>query len=302
MYLQLSKARLNALVLVTTLVGFIVASGPELAWTRLGWTLLGTALAAASSAALNQLAEHRRDAKMVRTKSRPIPAGAIHRATALTLGLVLGYAGGAILALKVDLVTCALAVGNILVYVLVYTPLKPRTSFNTLVGALCGAVPPMIGAVAAEGRFGAASFVLGGLLFVWQLPHFMALAWMYRDDYARGGFAMLPVVEPSGRVTAEVALGCSLCTVIVSLLAVAEDLAGKWYAAIALAVGVWMCWRAWKFCQDRSDASARRLFFASITYLPVVLTAMALDRVPMRASDSASEIHLEHSAPSADKP
>ncbi len=275
----LSKARLNALVVFTTGIGFVVGSPATVDWRRLGWTVLGTALVAASSAVLNQLAEHRRDAQMERTRGRPLATGAMRKVTAFVIGVVLAYAGGSVLVMWVDSRCTALAIGNVLLYVLVYTPLKPRTTLNTLVGAVCGAVPPMIGAVAAEGRFGTAAWVLGALLFVWQLPHFMALSWMYRADYARGGFVMLSVVETDGRTTALVAATTALCTVAVSLLAFPQRLAGGWYLIVALVMGAWLSWCGWKFLSQRSDAAARGLFFASVTYLPVVLLAMAIDRV-----------------------
>src|SRR5436190_20057012 len=204
LYMELTKARLSALVLMTTAVGFIVASFDDINWTRMLWTMLGTALCAASANAFNQIIEIRRDAKMNRTRNRPLPAGRLRVPTSFVVAMAMGYLGVGMLAILVNLAAATLALITILTYVLLYTPLKPRSTLNTLVGAVCGAIPPMIGWVAVTNRLDPGAWALAAILFVWQIPHFLALAWLYRDDYARGGFAMLPAIDRDGRITSRV--------------------------------------------------------------------------------------------------
>jgi protoheme IX farnesyltransferase len=276
---RLAKARLSALVLVTAAVGFLVAPAPAVDWVRLGWACLGTGLAATSAAMLNQLAEVRRDARMRRTAGRPLPAGHARPRTVFVVAIVAGYAGCSALAFGTTMLASALAAANILLYVLLYTPLKPRTTFNTLVGAVTGAIPPVIGWTAVTGTMAPGAWALFALLFAWQIPHFLALAWLYRADYAAGGFVMLPVRDPSGTATAQAALLSSLALVPVGLLAVLTGVAGaRWYAPVALVAGLWISWLALGFLRERSDARARRLFLASLAYLPIVLGAMVADR------------------------
>jgi protoheme IX farnesyltransferase len=276
---RLAKARLSALVLATAAVGFLVAPAPAVDWVRLGWACLGTGLAATSAAMLNQLAEVRRDARMRRTAGRPLPAGHARPRTVFVVAIVAGYAGCSALAFGTTMLASALAAANILLYVLLYTPLKPRTTFNTLVGAVTGAIPPVIGWTAVTGTMAPGAWALFALLFAWQIPHFLALAWLYRADYAAGGFVMLPVRDPSGTATAQAALLSSLALVPVGLLAVLTGVAGaRWYAPVALVAGLWISWLALGFLRERSDARARRLFLASLAYLPIVLGAMVADR------------------------
>ena len=276
---RLAKARLSALVLLTAAVGFLVAPAPAVDWVRLGWACLGTGLAATSAAMLNQLAEIRRDARMRRTAGRPLPAGHARPRTVFVVAVLAGYAGCAALAFGTTMLASALAAANILLYVLLYTPLKPRTTFNTLVGAVTGAIPPVIGWTAVTGTMAPGAWALFALLFAWQIPHFLALAWLYRADYAAGGFVMLPVRDPSGTATAQAALLSSLALVPVGLLAVLTGVAGvRWYAPVALVAGLWMSWLALGFLRERSDARARRLVLASLAYLPIVLGAMVADR------------------------
>ena len=276
---RLAKARLSALVLATAAVGFLVAPAPAVDWVRLGWACLGTGLAATSAAMLNQLAEVRRDARMRRTAGRPLPAGHARPRTVFVVAIIAGYAGCSALAFGTTMLACALAAANILLYVLLYTPLKPRTTFNTLVGAVTGAIPPVIGWTAVTGTMAPGAWALFALLFAWQIPHFLALAWLYRADYEAGGFVMLPVRDPSGTATAQAALLSSLALVPVGLLAVLTGVAGaRWYAPVALVAGLWISWLALGFLRERSDARARRLFLASLAYLPIVLGAMVADR------------------------
>lgn len=297
------KARLSALVLVTSAVGFLVApwnAAGDFPWARFGWTCLGTALAAASAAMLNQLFEIRRDARMTRTASRPLPSGHIRPITVFLVGLATAYAGCAVLGSKVNLLSAALALANILIYVLLYTPLKPRTTFNTLVGAVTGAVPPMIGWAGAVNRLDSGAWALFAILFVWQIPHFLALAWMYREDYERGGFVMLPSQDLEGHATTQVCLLSSLTLVPVALLATLTGVSGYAYAATALVLGLIMSWLSWRFLATRSNQSARSLFLASLAYLPLLMLAMVLDRgsvvprSPQTVGPDGQEIYVEY--------
>ncbi len=277
---ELTKVRLNAMVLLTTAVGFALGNPGAVDWPLLGWTCLGTALAAASASLFNQLFERRRDALMLRTRGRPLPARQISPALVFIAAVVTGYVGAAVLGMLVGLLPAALAAFNILLYAVLYTPLKPRTTFNTLIGAVCGALPPVIGWTAATGRMDPGAWLLGGLLFVWQIPHFLALAWMYRADYARGGHAMLPVRDPTGELTAQVVLITTMPLIPLGLSATLLGLAGVWSAIVSLVAGLVFLALAIEFYRARDDRTARRLFLASITYLPIVLAAMTLDRGP----------------------
>ena len=274
----LAKVRLNALVLVTTGVGFIVSTSSTPNLTLLAWTMVGTAASAASASMFNQLIESRRDAMMIRTEQRTLPQQHISRPLVFLMSVALAYIGWAILIWKAGWIPAALATGNIALYALIYTPLKPITSMNTIIGAICGAIPPLVGWTAATGSFSPGGWVIAGLLFVWQLPHFMALAWMYREDYARGGFKMLPAVDPSGQVTAQTMVLTSLILVPLGLLVTVYGVAGWWFAIVSIILGCWMIFESLRFLQLRSDAAARRVFFASITYLPLLLLAIVIDR------------------------
>jgi protoheme IX farnesyltransferase len=283
LYLQLTKARLSALVLLTTAVGFVMGSSTAAAidWMRLGLTVTGTALAAGAANALNQVLEVRRDALMRRTRGRPLPSRAIGTAHAAVLALLAAHAGLALLAVAVNLAAAGLALATICVYLGLYTPLKTRSTLNTLVGAVCGAIPPMIGWVAATGRLDPGAWILGALLLVWQIPHFFALAWLYRDDYARGGFAMLPVIDRTGRLTGQVVVLTSLSLVPLALAATLAGLAGWVYAAGSVVLGLWILGFGTRLYTQRTEASARRLFLASIVYLPLLLCLMVADRGPV---------------------
>lgn len=282
LYMQLTKARLSALVVMTTAVGFVmgVPGGSGVAWLTLIWTLLGTALAAGAANALNQLAEARPDAMMLRTRNRPVPSGMLGAGHVLVFSMLTAYAGLAVLALLVNPSAAALALLCILIYVLIYTPLKRLTTLNTLVGAVCGAIPPMIGWVGASGRLDRGAWILAAILFVWQIPHFFALAWLYRRDYARGGFAMLPVVDATGRLTSRAVVLTSIALLPLGLSATLFGLAGWFYAAASVALGIWLLSLGARLHAQRTDANARRLFLASIVYLPVLLCVMVVDRGP----------------------
>ena len=277
---ELTKARLTTLVLVTTAMGYILgrADSPNLDWIMMGWTMLGTACAAAGSAILNQVFERVRDGLMDRTKERPVPSGRISRASAFAAGVICSYVGVAVLASMVNILAAGLTLLTVLLYILVYTPLKPLTTVNTIVGAVSGALPPMIGWAAATGGLEVGAWVIGGILFVWQLPHFLALAWMYRKDYARGGHLMLPVVDPRGDITAQVMLMTALLLVPVGLLATLLGVTGWWSAGASIIMGLWFSLRCLGFWRRRDEESARSAFRASLLYLPVMMLVMVLDR------------------------
>jgi len=277
-YLELSKARLGALVVLTALVGYALGAGGRLSLTVALAAVLGTALSSFGANILNQWWEVDRDRLMLRTCSRPLPAGRIGLRTALALGLGTSAAGLAVLAFGTNLLTAALSLFTILLYVLVYTPLKVRTPFNTVVGAVCGAVPPMMGWAAATGSLEAGAWVLGGLLFVWQVPHFLALAWLYREDYARGGFRMLPAVDLEGRLTGRLAFVWAAALLPVTAALSVAGVTGGYFLAASQAAGIGFLALGWVFLRERSSRSARRLFLASILYLPVVLGASVADR------------------------
>ena len=276
---ELSKVRLNALVLGTTAVGFAVAPVHQTAMI-LFWTMVGTGLVAFSSAMMNQLAEVELDRRMKRTESRPLPAGLVSKRSVFITSMLLAYAGVVILGLKVNLLCSGLALANLLIYIVMYTPMKTRTTLNTLVGAICGAIPPMIGWAAATGDISGGAWLLGLILFIWQLPHFFALAVMYKVDYERGGFAMLPVKDTRGEVTVQVILTTSLMLLPLGLTITAIGVAGWWYAGVSVLMGLWMAWNALKLYLNRNRDQARRVFFSTLAYLPVVLGVMVLDRGP----------------------
>ncbi len=280
---ELTKARLNALVVLTTAVGFLLACGDAIDWMRLNIAMLGTALAAASAAILNQVIEKRRDGLMLRTRNRPLPAGLVPSSVAFTAGCILGFAGFALLATEINMLTGVLGGANILIYVLLYTPLKPRTTMNTIVGAVCGAIPPLMGWTAVTGRIDPAAWVLAGVLFVWQIPHFLALAWKYREDYARGGHAMLPVFDADGRITSQAALLTTLLLVPLLLSATIFGLTGWWSAAFSFFATLLFAALAIQFARYKDDRTARALFLASIAWLPLVLLVMVIDRGPVSA-------------------
>jgi protoheme IX farnesyltransferase len=278
-YVTLAKPRLNMLVLVTTLAGLYLASPLGVPTSLLVHTIVGTALVAGGAAALNQAWERRTDALMRRTSDRPVPAGRLTAAEGTWFGIVLSGVGLAELALGVNAVSSAVAAATLVSYVLVYTPLKTRTSLATLVGAIPGALPPVIGWAAATRDISLPSLVLFGIVFFWQMPHFLAIAWLYRTDYARAGIPLLPVVEPDGQRTGRQALVHAAVLWPVSLLPAVIGLAGPAYLAVATVLGMLFIWLAARFARERSMATARTLFLFSITYLPLLLGALVTDRL-----------------------
>ena len=277
-YRELTKARLSLMVVITTAVGFLMASDGAIQWRTLCWTCIGTFLAAAGAGALNQRMEMHRDARMERTRNRPLPSGAISPSHAAFFGALIAAAGLAILCPLANYPTALLALANILIYLLLYTPLKPRTTLNTLVGAVVGAIPPMMGWTAAVGHLDVGAWLLGTILFIWQIPHFLALAWLYRDDYQRGGYRMLPVIDPHGALTCRVILGYTLALVVVCLALAWFQLAGWVFVGGALLLNTGLIAAEIRLMRDRTRQNARRVFLASVIYLPLLLLLMVADR------------------------
>jgi heme o synthase len=278
-FVTLTKPRLNLLVLVTTLGGLYLASPDGVRTSLLVHTLLGTALVAGGAAALNQVWERDTDRLMRRTSMRPVPQGRLGINEGTWFGVLLLSAGLVELTFGANAAAAAVALATSASYVLVYTPLKRRTSLATLVGAVPGALPPVIGWAAATGDITLPALVLFGIVFFWQMPHFLAIAWMYRDDYARAGIPLLPVLEPDGRRTGQQALLYAAALWPVSLLPALVGLADAPYSIIATALGLVFIALAAVFARERSMAHARRLFLFSITYLPLLWGALVADRL-----------------------
>lgn len=276
---ELSKARLSMLVLLTTLVGFLLGWHGPMDYTLLAATLLGTALSAAGASALNQWIERDLDALMTRTSDRPLPARRMHPSDALLFGLLCCGSGVAILALLANGLTAFLSFLTIVIYAVAYTPLKRASELNTLVGAVPGALPPMIGWTAATGHTGLGGWILFLILWFWQMPHFLAIAWLYRDQYAAAGFRMISTRDKEGWATAWHSMIYSSALLAVSLLPGLFGFAKPPYFFAALVLGASMIFLAGDFVRTRADGAARRLFFASILYLPLLLGALVTFRV-----------------------
>ena len=274
---ELTKPRMNFLVVATTMVGFFMAGRIEgWHWLLLIHTLIGTALTAAGASVLNQYAERDLDRLMDRTRNRPLPAGRIAPIEALLFGLAIGSCGLLILTLFVNSLTALLGAFTLGSYVLVYTPLKRMTTLCTVVGAIPGAVPPVMGVTAAAGAVTPAALVLFMVLFVWQMPHFLAIAILYKDDYRRGGFKMLPVVDPGLISTGFQMVLWSLALIPVALTAVMFGIAGPAYFAAAFLMSLAFVGFAVLCAVRRTRSDARQLFLASIVYLPCLLAAMMM--------------------------
>lgn len=269
--MELVKARLSFLVLITTLVGFLAAWRGPFDWVLLAATLVGTALCAGGAAALNQWWERGLDSRMKRTANRPLPAGRMQALDALLFGLLFSAAGTAILWLFANPRAAFLAFATIAIYILVYTPMKRMSSLNTLVGAIPGALPPLIGWVAARGQYDLEGGLLFAILWFWQMPHFLAIAWMYRDDYRDAGCVMLTANDPEGHATSRQALLYTVCLVVASLAPWMMGFNTAAYFLGALALGAAFTALAVAFLLRRDRNSARTLFFASILYLPLLL-------------------------------
>ena len=278
-YVALAKPRLNLLVVVSALAGYLMAGGDTHDVLRLVATFVGTALVASGASAFNQIIERGPDALMRRTRLRPMPDGRLNASEALLFAVALSLAGFVILWAGANVLSGVVALVTLVTYAAIYTPLKRRTSFATVVGAIPGALPPVIGWAAARDGLTEGAWVLFGIVFLWQLPHFLAIAWMYRDDYARAGFAMLPVIEPDGRSTARQAVIYTAALVPLSLAPTLIGMTGAVYFTGALVLALIFLVIAVRFGMTRDLAAAKRLFFASILYLPLLWILMIADRV-----------------------
>jgi heme o synthase len=278
-YAELTKPRVTTLILMSTLVGFYLGSPADLDFTLLLHTLLGTALVAAGTAALNQFYEREGDGKMLRTKDRPLPAGRMEPWKALGFGIILSAAGILYLGIVISTLTSLLAVLTLGSYLFLYTPLKRITPQCTLVGAFPGAIPPLIGWVAASGDFTVGSGILYLILFLWQFPHFLAIAWLYREDYARAGIVMLPVVEQDGKATARQVVIYCVALLPASLLPSFFGVTGWIYFCGAFVLSAMFLHVGIRAARERTKVQARRLLQASVIYLPLVYGLMMIDKL-----------------------
>lgn len=277
-FCDLFKARLSMLVVLTTLAGFYMGSQGSMNGWLLLHCVLGTGLLAAGASALNQLLERDLDAKMRRTETRPIPAGQLQPDSVLILGATISAFGLIYLAVKVNLLTAVLGAATLTSYLFIYTPLKRVTPFNTIVGAVPGALPPLMGWAAARNEVAIGGWTLFAILFFWQLPHFLAIAWLYREDYAKAGFQMLPVVDETGQRTARSTISHTLGLLPISLCPFLFKLTGQAYFFGALVLGLIFLYFSVRFARDLSVVNARKLFLYSIIYLPILLGLMVFDK------------------------
>ena len=275
---ELVKARLTLLVLLTTAVGFYLGSESPINYIELLHAVFGTAAAAAGAAALNQWWERRADALMRRTKMRPIPAGRMPPLQALALGVGLSIFGVIYLAIVCNALSAALTAITIAIYIFAYTPLKRASTANTAVGAIPGAIPPMIGWVAARGSIGAGAWSLFAIIFLWQLPHFFAIAWMYREDYSRAGFRMISRDDRSGERSASQSVFFCILLLVIAGLPAFLGITTLVYLAAELVLGGLFVAVAMRFLRMRTAGAARSLFIASIAYLPLLLAALVLTK------------------------
>jgi protoheme IX farnesyltransferase len=277
-YWALTKPEVNFLVVVSTLAGFDLAWRGPMDWTLLLNTLLGTLLVASGTGTLNQYIERRSDALMRRTARRPLPAGRLRPEAALIYGLFLALAGGGLLWTQVNHLTSVLALLTLTTYLLFYTPLKRKTPLCTLVGAFPGAMPPVIGWAAARGALSLEAGTLYAILFLWQFPHLLSIAWMYREDYSRAGLRLLPAGDHDGRITSRRIMACLLALVPLSLLPEATGQMGRIYLAGALLLGLYFLAYGLRLARARTNRLARQLVLASIAYLPLVFGLMIFDK------------------------
>lgn len=276
-YVALTKPRIAVMVLITTAFGYFLALGTT-DWSLAFWlTMLGTAFTGGGASVLNQYLERDVDARMERTKNRPLVTGSVSPEGALFFGVGLVLSGCLLLLWRVNIVAAYLALQSAFLYVLVYTPLKRLSWWNTSIGAIPGAMPPLIGWAAATGTLTPGAWILFFILYIWQHPHFFAIAWMYREDYARGGLKMLPVVQPDGRNMFGQVVWFSVVLIPVSLLPSVIGMSGSVYTVGALVAGIGMLVYAVLFARSRSVASARAELRASIVYLPALLVLIMLD-------------------------
>ena len=280
-YIALTKPRITWLILMSTGVGYFFGAQKTLS----GWhfltllnTVIGTGLIASGTAALNQWMEREADAKMRRTQARPLPSGRLDAGNALLFAIAISAAGFAELWFGANPLSAVIGLVTLLCYLFVYTPLKQRSPHSTTVGSIPGAMPPLIGFAAASGTLTWEAWALFAILLLWQFPHFYAIAWMYKDDYARAGIRMLPVVEPDGRSTARRILLYSLALIPISLIPKFLAMAGNLYLYGALALGLALLYYGLRVRADRTRQQARRVLLASVVYLPLLFSLMLFDR------------------------
>ncbi len=278
-FIALTKPGLVIMLVLTTCVGFYLGTDGAVDWLQLFHTLAGTTLAAGGTLALNQFMERDRDALMRRTRKRPLPAGRLRPVQALVFGAGITLAGLLYLALVVNVLSCVVTAAITATYLFLYTPLKHRTTLSTVFGAVPGALPPVTGWAAARNELGLEASVLFAILFLWQMPHALALAWLFREDYARAGFQLLPTVDPDGRFTSvQILINCLALTAF-SLVPTILGIAGVLYFFVAFAAGLGLLAFAIHLTVTRTLASARYLFFASLVFLLVQFSVMAYDKV-----------------------
>jgi protoheme IX farnesyltransferase len=276
-FISLTKPRLNTLVLVTSAAAYYLADGHRLPWWHLIHTMVGTALVAGGASALNQHWERDTDRLMRRTRLRPLPDERLQPQDAFWFGVALSAVGLAELTLFVNQLAAVIAALTLSSYVLLYTPLKTRTSLSTIVGAVPGALPALLGWAAATNSLSAGGWVLFGIVFMWQMPHFLAIAWLFREDYATAGFPLLPVIEPDGRSTGRQSVLYAAGLIPVSLLPVAVGMSTAYYLVGALTLGAILLVLSLEFASQRSMPTARRLFYGTILYLPLLWIALLAD-------------------------
>lgn len=276
-FVTLTKPRLNLLVLLTSVAAYYLGADRDVDVAGLLHMVIGTALVAGGASALNQVWERRTDKLMRRTRNRPLPDTRLQPAEATWFGVALSIAGLVWLWFGANPLSAGVALLTALSYVLCYTPLKVRTSLSTIVGAVPGALPAVIGWTAATNTLSIEAWVLFAIVFMWQMPHFLAIAWMYRDDYAQAGIPLLPVIEPDGHSTGRQAVLYAVALVPITLLPTLVDMAGPRYLAGAIVLGCILVWLSVEFAATRTIAVARRLFFATILYLPLLWLILLID-------------------------
>ena len=278
-YIALTKPRVTWLILASTAVGYYFGARFGWSWWSLFHTIMGTCLIASGTAALNQWYERDADAKMLRTRMRPLPSGRLSPRGAFWFAVALSVAGFAELSWGANLLTGLLGLFTLATYLFAYTPMKQRSPHSTTIGAIPGAMPPIIGFAGAAGTLSAEAWILGAILFLWQFPHFYAIAWMYRDDYERAGIRMLPVIEKDGESTARRIVWCSVAMIPLSLLPKFFAMAGNFYLLGAVLAGIAFLYASSKILHDRTRLRARTVLLASVIYLPILYGLMVIDRV-----------------------
>ncbi len=278
LYVELTKPRITFLIVLTAAAGFAMGARGGVSYGLLAHAMIGIALLSSGIATLNQYMERDLDGLMRRTVSRPLPSGKLQPIEAFLFGVILTVGAEIYLAVMVNPLTAMFGISVIVGYLFLYTPLKTRTSLSTVVGAFPGAMPPLMGWTAATGEVTAGAWVLFAILFLWQFPHFLAIAWMYREDYERAGIVMLPVVEPEGRITGQQIIAYTMLLLPVSLLPTVMGISGNIYFYGAIALGVLFLYSSVRAAFSKSRQEARRLLLASVLYLPLLFVLMVINR------------------------